>query len=183
MSLNDKILVFENRIIDFLTMFTWWFEVRFDKTNIYLAAVASILTSVFGFIAFTSNISDLFEKKNWFLLFISVVFAFCFAIAFLLKVLCGDLVEEKIIKHNPQGIPNPCRISKKHSEIRRMEIITLFVVVFSAKSDIFSISFFASLFCSFLFSLLIACDSIPPKEKQKRVSLLKTYSRLAESGT
>lgn len=176
MNLDDRILVLENRGIDFLTMFTWWYEVRFDITNVRLATIISTLSSLFGFVSFFIISQDLYEKKQLVFFFIVSIITSFFVVGFLIKVLITDLFEKMIINENPQGSPNPCRVSRRHSASRRSEAFFTLLLLVNLNSDVILFFLFLFYFSRFLISFLLACDSISPEEKNRRRKLNEVNS-------
>lgn len=174
MNLDDRILALENRCINFLTIFTWWSEVRFGITNVRLATFFSTLSSLFGAFSFFVIFQDLYEEKRLILLLATTVIIFLFILRVLIKVLMRDFFEKKIIEKNPQGLPNPCRISSPHSGGRRLEIFIALVLLINLNGNIIVFFMFLSYLLKFLVSFLLACDSIPQEEKDKRRGIVES---------
>ena len=86
MNLSEKMLVLENKIIDVLTMFTWWTEVRFDKDNIHWARIFTIVGSLLFAIAFLSELPILYEKKQYFFFWTGLILGLFQILIFLVEV-------------------------------------------------------------------------------------------------
>lgn len=164
MSFNEKLLAFENRIIDVLTTFTWWTEVRFDKDNIYWARIFSILSCLFGCVHALYSAETRFETMEYFMFWFNLAVALLFILIGAYFVIFKESALDDLRNLSSQGTPNPCRVSKTHSMLRRF-------CMFLALMRLISLSFtFGTLYILF-FSLscfVLACDSIPPGEKSRR---------------
>lgn len=168
MTFDEKILVFENKIIDFLTMITWWTEVRFNKDNIILAANNSALASLCLFFAIALDIPEIINKGMYGLLFILGTLAFLLMGVFCLKVFGISMFVISLKRYNPQGTPNPCRVSGKHSLKRRYTVFLFIFLTLLLKKDLSNIFFIVAFFLDALTEFLVACDSLPPQEKMRR---------------
>jgi uncharacterized membrane protein len=169
-NLREKILILENRIIDWLTILTWWIEVRFGKTNVDLAVVLYFLAFCGLFFAFGYAGARLYQLNYT---FFSIIF---FLIA--LIILIGTLgfvhklvsTTQRICKDFPQGCPSPSRYLKKCSQQRFGATLTvmLLTVVFSFSGIIFFYVLAVVALVLNVFYFLLSCDSIPPEEKARR---------------
>ena len=142
MNLSERMLAFENKVIDFLTIFTWWTEVRFDKNNIYLSLVMSTWQSLFFALMFVGDIPELLDKKRYAILAILSMCTFLCSCVFLFKIFAKNFLLTILKSQNPQGTPNPCRIRARNSLRRRLSITFLvfgfyYVTIDSGVSDIF----------------------------------------------
>lgn len=170
MNLSEKMLVLENKIIDVLTMFTWWTEVRSDKDNIHWARIFTIVSSLLFAIAFLSELPILYEKKQYFFFWTGLIIGLFQILIFLVEVTFKEFSLDDLKNSHPQGSPNPCRVSKEHSLKRRTRMF------FFVAQCLFLIATFSILFLYFSFAILfscltefvLACDSIPPQEKSRR---------------
>jgi hypothetical protein len=180
---DEKVLVLENRIIDFLTMLTWWTEVRWNKNNLKIA---------FSFMAFGGCLAgaasgymaiDSIEKKSWVIAVIFSIVLTLETVKFFVCLFFEERVLQRIKKFYPQGFPNPCRVSKKHSNRRRIAFFAIILIFFVSNATMWLLSDFC-LAGYFLFGMisefLLACDSLPPEEKAKRRARNEIVSMLPE---
>lgn len=175
---DGPVLTLENKVIDKLTKFTWWFEVKFNKDNVYLANFVSNIFLLASSL-FLMRWSFYFFKEGYLLSLIAVVLSL-----FILYILTRKIqLEESIIfvvrMQYPQGCPNPCRYLLKQSRERRSEFFQFFLwsfvafleygdFIFSAIFNIACIVFMGS-----VETFLLACDSLPKEEKEKRKKVLE----------
>lgn len=170
MSYDEKILGIENKIIDIFTMVTWWTEVRFDKNNLYWAAKTSIFSSLFFMLTFLADILQLVEEKKYTVIAFMAFMSSIGLVMFLVKICAPELMGRVHKRAYPQGTPNPCRISKRHSFYRRMSCLILVIAAYFLSFDwnVSDIFFFGWAFMSFCEDFFLSCDSLPPQEKLRR---------------
>lgn len=180
MKLDEKVLKLENRIIDFFTMFTWWTEVRFDKGNVYLAAITSTVSSLFFLLMLIIEIPETLVKKQWIWFSLFSLIATIQTILFLLKVVFQEILISNLFKNNPQGSPNPCRRLTSKSNERRISVVTFFAVYMftfhAVPVDSSGLFMLFSFVCDVFERFLLACDSIPPQEKSRRKAIRESLS-------
>lgn len=170
MTFDEKILILENRIIDFLTMIMWWTEVRFDKDNIAVAVTFTTLSSLCFFLAIAINLPEMIERKHFIFFSFSALVAILIGAIFCRNVLFRTQLVSSIKRYNPQGTPNPCRISRRHSTLRRLAVFCFFfgLILFPPASDVSNMFMLTTFFLDCLKEFLVACDSLPPQEKMRR---------------
>ncbi len=174
MNLNERILALENKIIDVFTIFTWWTEVRFDKDNLYWSVTFAKFYSIFFACMFFTEIPSAIEQKSYqFVIFAGIV-GVGNLFFFLMLVTKENFSIGVLRRNNPQGMPNPCRISVGHSTRRRIVMFLLLVIICLFVKVIVVSAFLVHLTlgttCFFISEFLIACDSLPPAEKERKLA-------------
>ncbi len=180
MNFDQKILVLENRIIDFLTMITWWTEVRWNKSNLHIAATMATLGTLLIAVAFCFDVIDSIEKRNWiFAGFASICTAFG-TISLTAKIFFRERLVESFKRQFPQGFPNPCCVSKKHSTERRFTFSAFIIFYIMMERDAFGYFFASYLAIEIVVFFFLACDSLPPGEKARRIAKREVSTMLPE---
>jgi hypothetical protein len=110
------------------------------------------------------------ERKHFLFFSFSALMAILFGTVFCFKVLYRTQVVSAIKRHNPQGTPNPCRISRRHSTLRRLAVFCFFfsLMLFFPASDMSNMFMLTTFFLDCVKEFLLACDSLPPQEKLRR---------------
>lgn len=173
MSLHEKILKVENKIIDFLTMLCWWSEVRFDISNLGWYSRVNILGLLVWIAGFLLVCLVAFTDQRYFLFSICVLFQLFLVLDFFMSVLFPVEKIEAILEKFPQGFPNPSRFLK-YKERRFFFSLTLYQVLWlllvteSSVDVISSVFLILALLISTLECFLLSCDEMPPAEKARR---------------
>ena len=201
-----RIKEFDQRIIDFLTMICWWTEVRWDKDNLYWAYVIRLFENFFAVTFFVLNYyfiivyqhnkeyeNFIFFQKYGLLFFLSHHFFY------LIKLTLFESSFFDYLKENfPQGFPNPCRIEELCVRFRIKAffvfgfvfiivpifcflILKSFIGIKITEVIFFGVLVFLGQSFGVLFYFLVACDSIPPEEKQKRREKIEMWSGRLQS--
>lgn len=186
MNFDEKVLALENRVIDFLTMITWWTEVRWNKNNLRIAALFVIFSTALGCAAFSCMVIGSIERKIWIIAVILSVALTSETVKLFLCLFFEEKILEKYKSFFPQGFPNPCRVSRKHSNKRRETFLIIILFFFTSNATKWLLNDFY-LVGYFLFEMisqfLLACDSLPPEEKAKRKARNDLIIMLPEGST
>ena len=170
MDSNDKILAIENRIIDALTAFSWWTEVKFERNNFDFKVISLQGFLLFMSVSFGSGAIFLF-KVNVFpeALIFSLIFLFHFLLL-IYSFFAFSKIKEDFKKDDPKGSPNPNRYSRTQSILRRIYVFMAFFsfCMFVAHQEEVYLSFSLGFCFLSLFFFFGACDPIPPNKKKKR---------------
>jgi dipeptide/tripeptide permease len=169
-TLREKILVLENRIIDWLTILTWWIEVRFGKTNVDVAMSVS-LNALFVFCL--ANVSITIVTFNngqtgWCIFFSFFTVLMFIGLSYYLFL--PEAARDYQLKKFPQGCPNPSRKLKEASNQRlgRALFMSYFLIHLFDDVTVTLVLLTIFFFMHMLVPFLLSCDSIPPEEKAKR---------------
>ena len=181
---------FDQKSIDFLTMICWWTDVRWDKNNIFWVYQVDIFEMVLTIISWylIGHFSTFVSVT-----FLSYVFLAYALIRLTLLVFAKEFYLNGVLSRYPQGFPNFCRISTKHTKERcnafflnTTSLIVLFLVwqltsFFKDYPAAFIFSLYVAMtICSTIYYYLLACDSIPPQEKQRRIEKIEVESGMLQ---
>lgn len=177
------LLKIEDGIIDFLTMITWWTEVRFNKSKIFLAVLCQILESLILGIGCITIFSEMVESSSYQLYYISFVFFFIALIPFRvcfekcryirvnIEAIQNWLYQENNIRH--RMIPDFYKNRRAPLWVAvGMVVAALF---FSLGSYQVLVLFLIAMFLESLEFFLLSCDPIPEEEKERRKENNITY--------
>jgi hypothetical protein len=139
MSIRDKVLAIENRIIDKLTEYTWRTELNYKKSNTDLATTVLSFSTLLICYLFASEGVECYQDQH----FIQGTLAFLLALVEFVVSLALAIKPERcmqvLARDFPQGYPSPSRYSVKSSGIRLAALLSLlfFVVSFVYTKGIF----------------------------------------------
>jgi hypothetical protein len=152
-------LGWENRIIDFLTMITWWIEVRWNITNRDIGyKLTQVFYVSFFFLTFFL-VPFLIEIGRWY--FVPLYMLGAAVVLLALVVIRVNRVHFENCYLS--GCPNPMRVVKVMH--RRISLMLVGMNCFNdAPWHLLAWVFFLSALTEFI----MCCDSIPPSEKARR---------------
>lgn len=178
MSLFEKLVSCEGRVIDWLTAFCWWTEVRFEKDNMHWAVQIKILENILHTSAWVYASTQLFMSNHPIWAILTVFLSLCLMVVIHVLIFHVEKVIQIIKNEWPQGFPNPSREIKLEQRIRDV-LGTFFLLWVTIISDGTELIFFSMLSTGGIFSLisnlLLCCDSIPPHEKEKRKARIESW--------
>lgn len=173
----------DQKMIDFFTMICWWTEVRWEKNNIYwvyqVDVFEMILTIIFWYLV--SNF-----PLNVGVTFLSYVMIVHSLLRLTILVFAKEFYVDSVLSRYPQGFPNYCRISEKHKKYRKISFVTglsslfffypmsPFLLKEAFPAYIFVVYFFVVILSTSYYYFL-ACDSLPPQEKEKRKAEIEVW--------
>jgi Ca2+/Na+ antiporter len=167
------LIALENRVIDFLTMITWWTEVRFNKDSILFGLLCQTTMFLFVGLGCIVIFSELQESKSREMYYISFVFLIVGVIYLkrflsLLQDVPNLVTMFGNVLSNPEGTKRRelYFTSKNRHGAFFVALLFLVLTVFIDQKPLiyFTIALLFETTAFFFFS----CDPIPQEEKERR---------------